>query len=235
MKLALASTLFLCAVTPVPVFAQDELTPSIDSADLTPNAKWLIGEFERRYESEAALVEEVGRLHARDQYVRDLIIDMFNREQMTLEDREQFIAGTEDIFERVDRENTEALKGILAEYNMDKIAMFNPDLLMQMFHIVQHSPDEEFQADMLPEFQQLAESGKIDQQAYALLYDRVTLQQGGAQRYGTQYNCIAGEWSTTPPVEDPETLDERRVALGLTPMAEYMDIARQLYGDCPGE
>ena len=234
MRLALISALMLGACV-TPITAEEPTIPLTETADLTPNAKWLIGEFERRYQAEAALNEEIGRLYARDQFVRNLIIDMFNREQMTALDREQFIAGTSDIFTRVDDENTAALKAILAEHDMDDIAMFNPDLLMKIFHIVQHSNDEAFQAEMLPEFRQLAEAGKVDQQAYALLYDRVTLGQGGAQRYGTQYKCISGEWTTTPPVEEPAALDERRAELGMMPMSEYMEIAVQLYGDCPDE
>lgn len=199
----------------------------------TPNAKWLTGEFERRFEKEAWLHEEIGRLHARDQYVRHLIIDIFNREQMTLEDREGFIKGTTRIFDKVDTENTNGLKKILETYSWDDIAAINPELLGKAFHIVQHSNDEAFQAETLPVFKALAETGKVDQQQYALMYDRVSLGQGKAQRYGSQFECRDGAWQAKLPLEEPDTLDERRAVMNMTTMKENLEIAEKLYGECP--
>ena len=204
------------------------------SEPMTANASWLVGEFERRYQDEAALVEDIGRLFARDQYVRHLIIDIFQNEQMTLEDREGFIRGTEPIFERVDEENTEALKTILESYTWEDLHRIDPELLSQAFHIVQHSNDTAFQADTLAEFEPLALSGEIDQQAYAMLYDRVTLGEGGQQRYGTQYECLRGEWQVKA-LEAPETVDERREAFGMEPLEDYLEHGKALYGECPDE
>lgn len=206
--------------------------PDTSTIKPTPNASWLIGEFERRYEKEAALYEEMGRLKARDRYIRDLIIDMFNREQMTLDDREGFIAGTSALFDQVDSENTADLKALLERFSWEEMNDINPDLLKDAFLIVQHSNDQAFQAQTLKVFEPMALEERISGQQYALLYDRVTLAEGGKQRYGTQYDCKDGVW-TSHALEEPDTVDERRAAFDMVPLAEYLAQAETLYGACP--
>ena len=54
----------------------------------------------------------------------------------------------------------------------------------------------------------------------AMLTDRVLMDEGQPQVYGTQY-VGAAEGSIGPwPIAEPETVDERRRTVGLMPMAE---------------
>ncbi|HYD05463.1 MAG TPA: DUF6624 domain-containing protein, partial [Reyranella sp.] len=68
---------------------------------------------------------------------------------------------------------------------------------------------------------------------YAMLYDRIATTEGRPQRYGTQgTDCADGRYVTPRDVEDPENLDARRSAIGLQPMAQYLEQQNRLYGRC---
>ena len=67
-----------------------------------------------------------------------------------------------------------------------------------------------------------AESGDVDPIQVAMLEDRVRTFSGQPQRYGTQFDWDAlGEMSPKP-IEEPDTVDERRRAIGLPPLAEKL-------------
>ena len=62
---------------------------------------------------------------------------------------------------------------------------------------------------------------------FAYLFDRVALSEGRPQRYGTQGECVAGEW-TTKPIERPEEVDRLRAGVGLPPLEVYVAMGRQI-------
>ena len=84
-------------------------------------------------------------------------------------------------------------------------------------------------ADMAPDVQLLAldRMGQqvADHQAnagnFAYLWDRVALNSGRPQRYGTQMRCVGQAWAPVSPIEEPAKLDERRRWVGLAPEAQY--------------
>ncbi len=55
----------------------------------------------------------------------------------------------------------------------------------------------------------------------AYLTDRVRVNQGREQVFGTQMRSDANGMPIPQPIEDPERLDERRVAVGLDAFEEY--------------
>ena len=54
----------------------------------------------------------------------------------------------------------------------------------------------------------------------AYLSDRISIFEGGAQTFGTQFDWDANGQLSPAAVRDPETLDERRASVGLPPIAE---------------
>ncbi len=82
---------------------------------------------------------------------------------------------------------------------------------------------------MEPYFQ----TGEIRDQNYAMLLDRVSVYQGRPQRYGTQGGMLVIDGVKhhgAQPIEDVAHVDERRAAIGLQPLAEYLRLLRQMYG-----
>jgi len=98
------------------------------------------------------------------------------------------------------------------------------------FLIIQHSDLEQWRR-FLPVLEPLVAEGEVDGEEYGLMYDRLAVNEGRPQRYGTQMTCKAGkfvvDWDN---LEDPANADERRRALGFSwTLAEY----EALFADYP--
>jgi len=91
-----------------------------------------------------------------------------------------------------------------------------------LFMVIQHShPD--IQRKYLPMLREAVKQGKAPAGALAMMEDRVAVAEGRPQLYGTQlYSDAANPVMRLRPIEDPEHVDERRAAVGLPPMAEYL-------------
>ena len=90
--------------------------------------------------------------------------------------------------------------------------------------IVQHSDhNPEFQKRVLLLMQQEVERQNANPRDFALLTDRVCVNTGQKQVYGTQvsYNLLSGKASPEPTI-DPEHLNERRSQVGLEPIETYL-------------
>lgn len=93
------------------------------------------------------------------------------------------------------------------------------------FLIVQHSGLEHWRR-FVPILEPLVATGEINGSQYGLMYDRLAINEGRLQRYGTQVTCKAGkfvvDWDN---IEDPANADARRAALGFHgTLAEYEQV-----------
>ena len=68
--------------------------------------------------------------------------------------------------------------------------------------------------------QAAASRGEAPAVSVAYLTDRVLVNEGKPQRYGTQMT-MQGDQIVPKPIEDAEHVDARRASVGLPPMAEY--------------
>lgn len=198
------------------------------------NVNWLIGEFDRRMKSEADLVAKIGRIHAEKEFPSMLLNDMMNREQMTLEDRDQFVSAIQPTFDAAHAKGEAELKAIVADIGWDGLNALGPYVMSQVFDIVMHAPDVQFQAEVIPTLESLARNDFINAYMFALFYDDVMVQTGQPQRWGTQSECVNGEWKPLP-IEDPDNVDARREAVGMSPLDEFLNGEIELYGNCDSE
>lgn len=91
-----------------------------------------------------------------------------------------------------------------------------------LFLVIQHS-DSATRVKYLPIMREAVRNDKADVSDLALLEDRVALEQGKRQIYGSQI----GKNPETKlyyvlPLDDPENVDKRRRMVGLMPMASYV-------------
>ena len=93
-----------------------------------------------------------------------------------------------------------------------------------LFLVVQHS-DLPFQQRYLPMLRDAVKQGKASAEHLAYLEDRVAIDQGFPQTYGTQMGVdnATGLYFLRP-VVDPDHLDERRKSVGMIPIADYVSI-----------
>jgi hypothetical protein len=122
---------------------------------------------------------------------------------------------------RGDSARTVRLQAIVEEYGWPDTVRAGPEAAKAAFLILQHSPLHEFQEAMLPVLEDLVKQGAVPSDDAAMLIDRVLMHQGLPQRYGTQFNMEDGRL-VLHPVEDESGLEERRKAVGLPGMEEYM-------------
>ncbi len=124
----------------------------------------------------------------------------------------------------IDEANTARLKEIVAQHGWPGTALVGTDGALAAFLIVQHADrDRSFQREMLSVVQAAYQAGQIPAQNYAYLLDRVRVGEGKLQVYGSQSQLAPDGTKWVPyPIEDEANVDERRRAVGLGPLAEYI-------------
>lgn len=117
------------------------------------------------------------------------------------------------------RKNTERVKGITEKYGWLGKSEIGVDGSNALWLLVQHSDhDVEFQKKVLELLQQAAEKGEASKRNLAYLIDRVRVNCGEMQLFGTQFQRDKLE---PQPMEDMEHLDQRRIEMGLESFEEY--------------
>ncbi|MCH7944673.1 MAG: hypothetical protein IIC73_01470 [Armatimonadetes bacterium] len=135
---------------------------------------------------------------------------------------------------RVDKVNRERLKEIIAEHGWPTYDMVGTEAARAAWLVVQHSDrDVEFQKKCLALMEPLVEKSQVGKSDFAYLWDRVAVNSGKKQRYGSQIEKKDGKWQPKP-VEDPKNLDKRRAEVGLSPMSYYLKMFEAIFGKAKG-
>ena len=124
----------------------------------------------------------------------------------------------------IDQVNRERLKEIINEFGFPTTRLVGKDAMEGVFLIVQHSDmDKEWQKEQLPNIRRAVDKGDMDGQSYAYLYDRIKVNGGEKQLYGTQFIDVDPVNGTVElaETEDPENLDRRRMEVGMMPIEMY--------------
>lgn len=94
---------------------------------------------------------------------------------------------------------------------------------MHAWLLAQHADRQlDFQRRALSLLAVAAESGEATCRQLAYLTDRVRMNEGREQLYGTQIADVIDGRPVARPVEAPDRLDERRQRIGLEPFAQYV-------------
>ncbi|MPR32024.1 DUF6624 domain-containing protein [Salmonirosea aquatica] len=89
-----------------------------------------------------------------------------------------------------------------------------------LFLVIQHA-DQKTREQYLPMMREAVRIGNAEASALALLEDRVALGQGKRQIYGSQIG-YDNSGAYVLPLDDPDHVDERRQAVGLGKLQEYV-------------
>jgi hypothetical protein len=172
---------------------------------------------------------------------------------MAAEDREladELTAMVDEQHEFVDQTGTEADASLSPRQRMERRAMFvrHADRLMELLLATGRWPAKAQvgalaaqgawliaqHADTQLDVQRVAlallrvavaegTAGGSGARELAMLEDRVAVNEGRPQTYGTQIAEVIGGRPVPWPVTEPERLDERRAGVGLEPLAESTD------------
>lgn len=202
----------------------DHLKTDSDLQSLHDRPEWLImlnrlqtklAAREKNYDH--ALKKELEDIFIADQKLRtsiDTVIKQYG------ENSEQ-VKATWDEIERLDAANLKRVTQIL-----DSKGWLGPEQVGErasstLFLVVQHANKAVWEK-YLPMMRKAVQEKKASASSLALLEDRyLAFGLGKKQIYGSQLQTIDGVTKLMP-VEDPDRLDERRAAVGLGPIAEYL-------------
>jgi hypothetical protein len=131
--------------------------------------------------------------------------------------------------ERLDSENRDILKSLIDRWGWFRKTDWGEKADSDAWLLAQHSDkDVPFQKRVLGMLEPLLASGDTSRQHYAYLFDRVAVNEGRPQRYGTQGFCTGpGTWSPRR-IEDHLTVDSRRRDMGLSTLADYISTFRSI-------
>ncbi len=110
----------------------------------------------------------------------------------------------------------------MAEIGWPGQSIVGPDGADAACLLAQHAyRDHVFQRQCLDLITRAAEVGEATPAQVAYLTDHVLLAEGQQQEYGTELVGRDGRW-VAPTLRDPNTVDERRAAVSLGPLAEHI-------------
>jgi len=118
---------------------------------------------------------------------------------------------------RMDESSRRYLEEVMQSYDWVDRKRFGKTVSDHAWLLVQHSDDRpEFQAMALSRMEKYLKSGGIKKSNYAYLWDRVAVNTGRKQRYGTQpdWDCKNGKMKLMP-LEDSAKVNALRAKMGL--------------------
>ena len=97
--------------------------------------------------------------------------------------------------------------------------------------LAKHSEDLALLVAIAPLIEHDFRGSGDDAQAFAITFDELQILLGRQQRYGSQVCDNAGKEPFVCSLEDPAHVDERRAAIGLPPLADYLSMVSQVLYD----
>lgn len=91
-----------------------------------------------------------------------------------------------------------------------------------VFLVIQHAP-KSLREKYFPLIKKSADQGDLSWSTVALMEDRMLMDRGEKQKYGSQVqkNNGSDNWALYP-IEDPQNVNKRRAEVGLGPIEEYL-------------
>jgi len=123
---------------------------------------------------------------------------------------------------------TAELQLIVKQNGWPTISLVGIDASNAAMLILSHTRDHDWQRQLLPQLQSLADADKIDGSQLAMTVDKELVADGKLQRYGSQFKYFNGSLAMYA-VEDPGDLDQRRAKALLPPITVYRQALADMY------
>jgi hypothetical protein len=144
-------------------------------------------------------------------------------ELLAMQERDQAQRTGEPVGTETDIDRTVRLREIVDEYGWPTPELVGKDGASAAWLIAQHSDfDVAFQVEVLALMRDALDEGDADATEVAYLQDRVAVNTGRPQTYGTQIRCRGGRARPATPISDRPQVDELRAEIGLEPLEDYL-------------
>ncbi len=135
----------------------------------------------------------------------------------------------EAAFKAATRRNFTQVKNILDVHGFPGYDLVGKTSSQNFWMLVQHSDfDVPFQKRALELMKKEVDKGNASGQYYGYLIDRISINEGKPQVYGTQVN-MSPNGTTIKPTIDTLNLDARRLAIGMTTIKAYLQQCDEAY------
>lgn len=132
----------------------------------------------------------------------------------------------------VDRRHLRSLHEIIAVGGIPTPQRVGREGIDAFWLLVQHADETALQEQVLKEF--AAGNSGVAQDEIAMLTDRVRGREGRPALYGGGLHLSGKEW-VPDPIEDEAHVNERRAAMDLAPLSDYLCVMRVLYKVHPAQ
>ena len=158
-----------------------------------------------------------------------------HRERIALSDGTKFTSRPSNeqlmALARTDVSNSDRLREIVEEHGWPGRSLVGEQGAEHAWLLVQHADRQlDFQRRALVLLNAAVGAGDAPRRHLAYLTDRVRMNEGREQVYGTQMASVDDHVVVPWPVEDPDRLEERRAEMGLEPFADYVAEFAKLEG-----
>ena len=124
--------------------------------------------------------------------------------------------------------NAAALKEVIGEYGWPGLSLVGPEGAKSACLIAQHAvSDLGFMSECIELLKQAVATQDAEGWQLAFLQDRVLTMSGKDQLYGTQFDVDEDGWPVSFPISEPDTVNQRREALGLNSLEERLAQMRE--------
>jgi hypothetical protein len=130
---------------------------------------------------------------------------------------------------KTDASNLARIEAIVKRWGFPLNTLVGDDGVAAAFLLVQHASDKAFQARVLRQLEPRVKTGHISGDQFALLTDRVLVEQGKPQIYGTQLKGVEGGELKLAPIDAALEVDQRRREMGMPPLADYLCVVKAAY------
>ena len=145
-----------------------------------------------------------------------------------LEAAGSLFAGYNDEMRAVHERNAEKLQHSIETHGWPGRSLAGTDGAAAAWLVLQHAISRPSLMRLgLELVRQAAAESEAEPSQVAYLLDRIRTLEGRPQVYGTQYDWDPNGHLSPLPIEDPQEIDERRAAVGLSPLGENTDAMRR--------
>lgn len=194
---------------------------------------WADAKYEKKIDPKIAAVQETLAKHwVEDQAARRVYLASRTEDKSGVAYWTRRLAAAQT--SEADTASTAYMRALLNDYDWIDNKRFGKRVSMAAWLMVQHADDHlDLQKLALERMTPYVENGGVDKTDYAYLWDRVAVNSDKAQRYGTQptWECTPEGKLTLQPLEQPETVNQRRAAMGMDSVEQGLaEMARSVCG-----
>jgi hypothetical protein len=122
----------------------------------------------------------------------------------------------------IDKENQQLVVSAIEKCGFPLVEKHGYTSVEAVFLVIQHA-GKGLREKYFPQIKKSADQGDLQLSKVALMEDRMLIDRGEKQKYGSQVQKKNGSeiWSLYP-IEDPQNVNKRRAQVGLGPIEEYL-------------